>query len=212
MTTRGPNILFVGEDSVLLRSRARTEVKGGELLEMECPRSRGIHSIRNKILVFASGASGNTANVVIMYDVDFLTHEAQSALRRGLENCARSTRFIFTSTRPNLLMEPIRSRVVIKTVRNTKRSSHSPHSRLVGMTASLPSKSSDLMNRAQEIANAGHTALDVFARCIENNAGVDPLDAVQLERLATSIRSEVVSIYTILGHFRSLAPSFEKNE
>lgn len=205
-------MLFVGDDSVLLRNRARAEVQGGELLEMECPRSRGIHAIRNKILVFAAGASGETPNVVIMYDVDFLTHEAQSALRRGLENCARSTRFIFTSTRPNLLMEPIRSRVVIKTVRSTKRDSHFLHSRLIGLTNSLPPRPSELMNRAQEIANAGYTALDVLARCIEGNAKVNPVDAVQLERLATSIRSEVVSIYVILGLFRSLTPNFEKDE
>ena len=71
---------------------------------------RGIDTIREKVVSFASAASFSPLKVVILDEADFLTLNAQASLRNVIETFSRSTRFILTCNFIERVINPIQSR------------------------------------------------------------------------------------------------------
>ena len=71
---------------------------------------RGIDTIREKVVSFASAASFSPLKVVILDEADFLTLTAQASLRNVIETFSRSTRFILTCNFIERVINPIQSR------------------------------------------------------------------------------------------------------
>lgn len=71
---------------------------------------RGIDTIRDKVVSFASAASFTPLKVVILDEADFLTLNAQASLRNVIETFSRSTRFILTCNFVERIIDPIQSR------------------------------------------------------------------------------------------------------
>lgn len=71
---------------------------------------RGIETIRDKVVGFASVASLKPLKVVILDEADFLTIQAQASLRNVIETFSKSTRFILTCNFVERIIEPIQSR------------------------------------------------------------------------------------------------------
>lgn len=71
---------------------------------------RGIDTIREKVVSFASAASFSPLKVVILDEADFLTLNAQASLRNVIETFSRSTRFILTCNFIERIIDPIQSR------------------------------------------------------------------------------------------------------
>lgn len=70
----------------------------------------GIDTIREKIKSFASSASFKPLKVIILDEADFLTKEAQSALRFVIEEYSLNTRFILNCNYIQRIIEPLQSR------------------------------------------------------------------------------------------------------
>lgn len=82
---------------------------------------RGIETIRDKVLGFASVASFKPLKVVILDEADFLTIQAQASLRNVIETFSRTTRFIMTCNFVERIIDPLQSRCqVIKIVPPSK--------------------------------------------------------------------------------------------
>merc|ERR1719350_1310189 len=84
---------------------------------MNASDERGIGAVREKVKTFASLAvggamEGSKANfrVVILDEADSMTHDAQAALRRIMEEFVQGTRFIVICNYVSKIIEPLHSR------------------------------------------------------------------------------------------------------
>jgi replication factor C small subunit len=80
---------------------------------INCSDENGIDTIRDKVKSFASAATFKPQKVVIMDEADFLTINAQAALRNIIETFSLTTRFIFTCNFVERIIDPIQSRTVV---------------------------------------------------------------------------------------------------
>jgi DNA polymerase III delta prime subunit len=80
---------------------------------INCSDENGIDTIRDKVKSFASAASFKPQKVVIMDEADFLTINAQAALRNVIETFSLTTRFIFTCNFIERIIDPIQSRTIV---------------------------------------------------------------------------------------------------
>jgi replication factor C small subunit len=80
---------------------------------INCSDENGIDTIRDKVKSFASSASFKPQKVVIMDEADFLTINAQAALRNVIETFSLTTRFIFTCNYVERIIDPIQSRTIV---------------------------------------------------------------------------------------------------
>lgn len=71
---------------------------------------RGIETIRDKVVSFASSASFKPIKIIILDEADYLTVNAQASLRNVIESFSRNTRFILTCNFLERIIDPIQSR------------------------------------------------------------------------------------------------------
>jgi len=71
---------------------------------------RGIDTIRDKIIPFASSIGFNGLKVVILDESDYLTAQAQATLRNVMESFSASCRFILTCNYLDRIISPLQSR------------------------------------------------------------------------------------------------------
>ncbi len=71
---------------------------------------RGIDTIRDKIIPFASSMSFNDIKIVILDEADYITPQAQATLRNTMESFSGNTRFILTCNYLERIISPLQSR------------------------------------------------------------------------------------------------------
>jgi len=69
-----------------------------------------VDNVRNKIKTFASSVGFKSLKVVILDEADYLTPNAQAALRNLMETFSRHCRFILTCNYVERIIDPIQSR------------------------------------------------------------------------------------------------------
>lgn len=85
-------------------------------------KDRGIDVVRGTLSTFVRGRFGHRWNLVILDEADYLTREAQTALRNFMEHHADTARFVLTANYPHKILDPIRSRCVeVEMARMSKR-------------------------------------------------------------------------------------------
>ena len=98
---------------------ANPETYKSRVRELNASDDRGIQVIRDKVKKFAQNAVGGAAGsgmppfkLIILDEADALTADAQSALRRMMEDHATTTRFILICNYVSRIIDPITSRCV----------------------------------------------------------------------------------------------------
>lgn len=81
-----------------------------DVLEMNASRERGIKEVQERITNFVSMIPFGPFKVVLLDEADYLTPEAQAALRGVMEEYASTSRFILTCNHPNKIIPAIHSR------------------------------------------------------------------------------------------------------
>jgi len=115
-----PNILFHGEhedsknilitDFINLIYKNHSDIKTQQVLYTNCAQSKGIKFIRDEIKLFAKSQVNDIFKIIVLYNADKLTVDAQSALRRCIELFSKTTRFFMVIENKNNLLKPILSR------------------------------------------------------------------------------------------------------
>ena len=92
-----------------------------DTLELNASDERGIKMVRERVKEFAAvmkfssttESNDRPYRIIILDEADEMTSEAQTALRRIMEDSSRTTRFIIICNYLSQLIEPIQSRCVI---------------------------------------------------------------------------------------------------
>lgn len=85
-------------------------------LELNASNERGIDTVRLRIKNFASYADRRENipfRIVLLDESDSMTSDAQTALRRIMEESSRTTRFVLTANYSSNIIEPIQSRCAV---------------------------------------------------------------------------------------------------
>jgi DNA polymerase III delta prime subunit len=108
-----PNLLLHGSPGTGKTTAAKLIVKNiqCDFIYINCSDENGIDTIRENVKQFASAATFQPIKVVILDEADFLTINAQAALRNIIESFSGNTRFIFTCNFVERIIEPLQSRL-----------------------------------------------------------------------------------------------------
>ena len=106
------NLLFYGVAGTGKTTLAKLITKNlnCDLLYLNASDERGIDTIREKIIPFASTMGFNDVKIVILDEADYLTPQAQATLRNTIESCSKTTRFILTCNYLERIISPLQSR------------------------------------------------------------------------------------------------------
>jgi DNA polymerase III delta prime subunit len=86
----------------------------GNFLELNASDERGIDVVRDRIKSFARSSFGSyNYRIIFLDEADSLTDDAQSALRRTMEQFSDNTRFILSCNYSSRIIDPIQSRCAV---------------------------------------------------------------------------------------------------
>ena len=118
-----PHLLFSGSAGVGKTTAAlcvSREILGEHwrdyTLELNASDERGINMVRERVKKFSRFAGLNTEipfKIIILDEADEMTADAQTALRRIIEDTAKICRFILIANNLSKIIEPIQSRCVV---------------------------------------------------------------------------------------------------
>ncbi|ELY55036.1 replication factor C small subunit [Natronolimnohabitans innermongolicus] len=116
-----PHIMFAGPAGVGKTASSQAiarEIYGDDwrenFLELNASDQRGIDVVRDRIKDFArSSFGGYNYRIIFLDEADALTSDAQSALRRTMEQFSNNTRFILSCNYSSQIIDPIQSRCAV---------------------------------------------------------------------------------------------------
>jgi len=110
-----PHLLLSGSPGIGKTTLAKLllhelEIPEYDILEMNASRERGINEVRERITNFIQMMPFGPFKVVLLDEADYLTPEAQAAMRGVMEEYSNTSRFILTCNSPNKIIPAIHSR------------------------------------------------------------------------------------------------------
>lgn len=117
-----PHMLFAGSAGIGKTTTAlciARQVLGSEwrtyTLELNASDERGINMVREKVKKFSRWASFGQVpfKIIILDEADEMTSDAQTALRRIIEDTSQHCRFLITANNISRIIEPIQSRCAV---------------------------------------------------------------------------------------------------
>jgi replication factor C small subunit len=116
-----PHLLFAGPAGVGKTTAATAIARAlygddwrGNFLELNASDQRGIDVVRDRIKNFARSSFGSyDYRLIFLDEADSLTSDAQSALRRTMEQFSDNTRFVLSCNYSSKIIDPIQSRCAV---------------------------------------------------------------------------------------------------
>ncbi len=168
-----PHLLLFGNAGTGKTTLAKLIVKNIECDHMYINASdeNSVDVMRNKIKDFASSVGFKPIKVIILDECDFLTPNAQAALRNLMETFSRHTRFILTCNYVEKIIDPIQSRCQV-----------------FGVT---PPSKADVARQVSSILGMENIKYDVdkIKTVIENDYKLKLLEHLQKDDMKTAFNS-----------------------
>jgi DNA polymerase III delta prime subunit len=110
-----PHLLFYGTAGTGKTTAAKILVNNidCDYMFINASDERGIDTVRDKIKNFASTAGFKPLKIVVLDEADFLSKDAQPALRNIMEAYSANTRFILTANYLERIIDPLISRTQV---------------------------------------------------------------------------------------------------
>lgn len=107
-----PHLLLSGPPGTGKTTAAKMIAKNvdSDILYINASDENNVETVRNKIKNFASSMGFKDLKIVILDEADYITPQAQAALRNLMEAFSKTTRFILTCNYEERIIEPILSR------------------------------------------------------------------------------------------------------
>ena len=150
-----------------------TEHRRQNVMKINCALGKGIQFIREDIKQFAKSHiySANKFKIIMLYNADRLTVDAQSALRRCIEVFSKTTRFFIVVEKKEQLLRPILSR-------------------LCDIYIYFPTVQKKTVNLHKYITNENRKASPEYDKFIKNKS-------LQLNRILAKCEETDVNLYDI---------------
>lgn len=213
-----PNIMFHGPSGsgkkYLMRwFLDRLYPKERHVMMFNCT-GKGIKYIRDNVKVFAKTHANTPFKTVVMLNAENLSSDAQSALRRCIEQYSASTRFFIVTCNKHRILSPILSRfceIYVPLVVNMHKSTISKAYHLGKYDSGRPALFRRLMTEespivlASRLSDHAFTALDLAAYV--EMSDVDPTWKytwlMMYHKLCPEFRNEQLLLYALLSlYFR----------
>ncbi len=107
-----PHLLLCGKAGTGKTTLAKiiTNAINCDCLYINASDKGGVEFVRTDLIPFASSAGFNDLKIVILDEADFITPNAQAALRNAMETFSKHCRFILTCNYVEKIIDPIQSR------------------------------------------------------------------------------------------------------
>ena len=110
-----PHLLFSGNAGIVKTTLAKIllnqlEVNDLDVLEINASRTNSVEDVRDKIVNFVQMIPFGAFKVVLLDEADYLSPNAQAALRGVMEEYHTTSRFILTCNYPNRIIPALHSR------------------------------------------------------------------------------------------------------
>ena len=164
-----------------------------ESLYINASDERGIETIRDKVVGFASVASFKPLKVVILDEADFLTIQAQASLRNVIETYSKSTRFILTCNFIERIIDPIQSRCQTFKIQAPTKSDVAKH--LVNILET--EKTSFELEQIKSLVNQYYPDIRKMLNTIQASTVKNTLNLDKSTLVSTSYMSDVLKELTL---------------
>ena len=189
------NYLFHGQAGTGKTTLAKIVINNldCESLYINASDERGIETIRDKVVGFASVASFKPLKVVILDEADFLTIQAQASLRNVIETYSKSTRFILTCNFIERIIDPIQSRCQTFKIQAPTKSDVAKH--LVNILET--EKTSFELEQIKSLVNQYYPDIRKMLNTIQASTVKNTLNLDKSTLVSTSYMSDVLKELTL---------------
>jgi len=195
------------------------------VMYVNCAHSKGIRFIRDDLKFFAKtnihNKNNNLFKSIVLFNADKLTIDAQSALRRCIEQFSHTTRFFILVENENRLLKPILSRfcnifIPYPTINGEKISFHEYNKREIIKHSFLLKRKSWLQKQinkksnyntikkrndfVEKIYDKGYSGLDLLEIIENDKTRKDKyLYLIYFDKIRSEYRNEKLFIFAILN-------------